>query len=90
MFTLVRWNNLVINASGPLGHRVLRRYIVESGRLLKRRQRVAREWASYSKVVARPRLDVVERFKRTEPASSPVSFRQRRHRVIRQLGRLRG
>ena len=48
MFTLVRWNNLVINASGPLGRRLLRRYIVESGRLLKWRQRVAREWATYS------------------------------------------
>jgi hypothetical protein len=48
MFTLVRWNNLVINPNGAMGYRLLRHYIVESARLLKGRQRVAREWATYS------------------------------------------
>jgi hypothetical protein len=47
MFTLVRWNNLVINPDGPLGYRLMRAYIVESARLLKGRRRVAREWATY-------------------------------------------
>lgn len=46
-FTLVRWNNLVINPNGPLGYRLLRQYIDESARMLRRRQRVAREWATY-------------------------------------------
>jgi hypothetical protein len=46
-FRLVRWNNLVINPNGPLGYRLLRQYIDESARMLKRRQRVAREWATY-------------------------------------------
>ena len=49
MFTLrlVRWNNLVINPNGALGYRLLRQYVVESGRFVRRRQRVAREWATY-------------------------------------------
>jgi hypothetical protein len=47
MFTLARWNYVVINPTGPLGYRLLRQYVVESARLLRRRQRVAREWATY-------------------------------------------
>ena len=47
MFTLVRWNNKVINAQGPLGHRLRRRYIAETARLLEEKRQVAREWATY-------------------------------------------
>ena len=47
MFTLVRWNNKVINAKGPLGDRLRRRYIAETARLLDEQRRVALEWSSY-------------------------------------------
>ena len=47
MFTLVRWNNKVINAKGPLGYRLRRRYIAETARLLEEQRRVAIEWSSY-------------------------------------------
>ena len=47
MFILKRWNNMVINAAGALGYRLLRSYRVESGRLGAARRRVAREWATY-------------------------------------------
>ena len=47
MFILARWNNMIINASGPLGLRLLRTYRAESGRLVAAKRRVAREWATY-------------------------------------------
>ena len=47
MFTLVRWNNRVINPKAPLGHRLRRRYIAETARLLEEQRRVALGWATY-------------------------------------------
>jgi hypothetical protein len=47
MFTLVRWDNILINARGPLGHRVWLCYMAESALLLMARQRADREWATY-------------------------------------------
>jgi hypothetical protein len=47
MFILARWNNMIIDARGALGRRLLHTYRVESGRLVAAKRRVAREWATY-------------------------------------------